>query len=575
MSRWRPFLYATVFMWVAMALLTVRARATPYEIAFQGSPFIPPAEEFSIPSDAPGAFDGRVHVLVQLWEHLEQGDRSRFLHRGVSLLHYFPDRAYVASIPVEFDASALQSLGVRWAGALPVDSKIHPRIRQGDFSDWSRYESEKRVFALSVVKDVTLSRARTYLTNHGFIVGDELRSTHVLFVAALPAQVEQLAAYDFVLFIAEAPPPLTETNDVARLRVHADECQALPYDLHGRGVTALVFDCAQIDRTHHDFSSNRIVYGENGVPFWHPTHVAGTLGGNGANSGGQYRGIAPEVRMVSMHYRACIPHCLYDSPQDIEDDYETAMFSYGADVANNSISSNVASNGYCCQWEGDYETTSQLLDAIVRGSLGQPFIAVFAAGNERTAGAPPGRCGDGYGTMGVPAGAKNIITVGASDDVDGMAPFSSWGPTDDGRIKPELCAPGVNIMSTSMDNSYYSISGTSMATPVVSGSIALLLEQWHRMLPNAPLPETVKALLIASAKDVGSPGPDFEFGYGILDIRKAVDFLLNLGFLEGELAVGETFSQTFVVSDTVGELNIALAWSDVPGEYNVTNALVN
>ena len=577
MSRWRSSLYAIVFMWVAMALWTSRVEATPYEIAFKGSPFVPPAEEFSLPSDAPGVFDGRVHVLVQLWEHLEQGDRSRFMRRGVALLHYFPDRAYVVSIPIEFDEAVLQSLGARWAGVLPTDSKIHPRIRRGDFSDWSRYGSDARVFSLNIVKDVALSRARIYLANCGFDVGDELRSTHVLFVAAQHAQVEQLAAYDFVLFIAEAPPPLTETNDVARQRVHADECQALPYDLRGRGVTALVFDCALVDRTHHDFSINRIVLGEPGVPYWHPTHVAGTLGGNGANSGGLYRGMAPEVRMLSMHYAACIPHCLYDSPQDIEDDYETAIFSYGADVANNSISSNVASNGYSCEWEGDYETTSQLLDAIVRGSLGQSFVVVFAAGNERTAGIPSGRCGDSYGTMGVPAGAKNIITVGASDDSDGMAAFSSWGPTDDGRIKPELCAPGVNITSTSMDNTYYSISGTSMATPVVSGSIALLLEQWHRMLPDAPapLPETVKALLIASANDVGSPGPDFEFGYGILDIQKAIDFLLHLGFIEGELAVGETFVQEFDVPDTVAELNIALAWSDVPGEYNVTTALVN
>ena len=216
MSRWRPSLYTIVFMWVAMAFWTSRVEATPYEIAFKGSPFVPPAEEFSLPSGAPGVFDGRIHLLVQLWHHLEQGDRFRFMRRGVMLLHYFPDRAYVASIPVEFNESVLPTLGVRWAGPLPTDSKIHPRIQRGDFSDWSRYGPDERVFSLNIVKDVALSRARRYLTNHGFVVGDGLRSTHVLFVAARPERVEQLASYDFVLFIAEAPPPLTETNDIAR-----------------------------------------------------------------------------------------------------------------------------------------------------------------------------------------------------------------------------------------------------------------------------------------------------------------------------------------------------------------------
>ncbi len=574
----RGFQQVIVLVGAFCALFVLRAAAAPYEIAFRNGLFIPPADEFSLPSNASSAFNERVHLLIQLQEHLQKGERVRFEANGIRLLHYFPDRAYMASIPVGMDINRLRALGVRWAGSLPTDSKVHPRIRRGVFGDWSHYKSDRRVFAVTIMKDVELNRARSFLAEQGFEVGDELRSTHVLFVAVRLEQIEQLAAYDFILFIAETPPPLTPTNDIARQRVYADECQALPYDLRGRGVTVLVYDGALVERTHNDFSINRVVFGEAGFPDWHPTHVAGTLGGNGANSDGLYRGMAPEVSMISMWYESCDPYCLYDSPQDIEENYEEAIASYGVEIANNSLSSNVAAHGYDCEWEGDYETTSQLLDAIVRGdSLGQPFIVVFAAGNERTAGIPPGRCGDNYGTMGVPAGAKNIITVGASDDFDDMADFSSWGPTDDGRIKPEICAPGVGIYSTYLDNSYHGNSGTSMATPVVSGCIALLLEQGHRMLPDAqtPLPETVKALFVASAKDVGNPGPDFEFGYGILDIQKAIDFVLHLGFIEGELAVGETFLQEFDVPDTVAELNIALAWSDVPGEYNVIPALVN
>jgi len=572
--NWQVSFRKILLLLIIGAPFALKAETAPYEIALRNQPFIPPAGEFFIPSPVSDGKDGRVHLLIQLEKHLQRGDRARFEAHGIRLLHYFPDRAYVASMPCEIQKSVLQKLGVRWAGSLPPESKIHPRILQGLLGDWSGYDVTRRVFAVSLMKDVGLEIARGALTLRGFEVGDELHSTHLLFVAALPEQVRELAALDFVLHIAEAPPPLTPTNDIARQRVHADEVQLLPYDLSGRGVTALVYDGDIVDRTHNDFSPNRVILGESYIPLWHATHVAGTLGGNGTNSNGQYRGMAPEVRMVSMEYEACVPNCLYDSPQDIEENYQEAMTNYGAEVANNSLSSNVATNGYPCAWEGDYETTSQLSDAIVRGSLGQPFIVVFAAGNERS---PPARCGDNYGTMGVPAGAKNIITVGASDDEDNMSSFSSWGPTDDGRLKPELCAPGVNITSTFPGNDYYRISGTSMATPVVSGCIALLLEQWHRFLPGhpAPLPETVKALLVASALDRGNIGPDFRFGHGIINIQKAIDFLLNLGFFEAELNTGETFSQLFEVPDTLSALDIALAWSDVPGEYNVTPSLVN
>ncbi len=574
MRNWQLSFRRIFLLLLIGAPFAVMAETAPYEIALRNHPFIPPAGEFFIPSSIPNGKDERIHLLMQLEKHLQVGDRARFESHGIRLLHYFPDRAYVISMPCEIQKSVLQKQGVRWAGPLPIDSKIHPRILQGLFGDWSRYDATRHVFAVSLMKDVGLETARTALALRGYEVGEELHSTHVLFVAALPEQVRELAALDFVLHIAEAPPPLTPTNDIARQRVHADEVQLLPYDLSGRGVTALVYDGDIVDRTHNDFSPNRVVLGEYYMPLWHATHVAGTLGGNGANSSGQYRGMAPEVRMVSMEYEACVPNCLYDSPQDIEGNYQEAMTTHGAEVANNSLSSNVATNGYPCEWEGDYETTSQLLDAIVCGSLGQPFIVVFAAGNERQ---PPARCGDGYGTMGVPAGAKNIITVGASDDEDNMSSFGSWGPTDDGRLKPELCAPGVNITSTFPGNDYYRISGTSMATPVVSGCIALLLEQWHRILPDlpAPLPETVKALLVASALDRGNIGPDFGFGYGVINIQKAIDFLLNLGFFEAQLTAGETFSQLFEVPDTLSTLDISLAWSDVPGEYNVAPALVN
>ena len=238
MQNWQVSFRKILLLLVIGAPFALKAETAPNRIALRNHPFIPPAGEFLIPSPIPEGEDGRVHLLIQLEKHLQAGDRARFEARGVRLLHYFPDRAYVASMPCGIHKSVLQELGVRWAGPLLIESKIHPRILQDIWGDWSRYDAARRVFAVSLMKDVGLETVRRALTLRGFEVGDELLSTHLLFVAAFPEQVRELAALDFVLYIAEAPPPLTPTNDVARQRVHADEVQLMPYDLSGRGVTA-------------------------------------------------------------------------------------------------------------------------------------------------------------------------------------------------------------------------------------------------------------------------------------------------------------------------------------------------
>src|SRR3989338_10350733 len=153
---------------------------------------------------------------------------------------------------------------------------------------------------------------------------------------------------------------------------------------------------------------------------------------------------------------------------------------------------------------------------------------VWAAGNERSANS--GYCGSlglTYNTT-IPMGtAKNVITVGAVDDDATMSSFSSWGPTDDGRIKPDIVANGVSVTSSVPTDSYSSSSGTSMATPAVSGSIALL-HQYYKSIHNInPDPAIVKALVIHTARDLNNTGPDFTTGWGLVNITKAIEYIAN------------------------------------------------
>ncbi len=549
--------------------------AAPYEVPFKSGTVLPPAQAYSLPQNAAMAVDqSRVHVFLQLENHLAVGDRARLRAQGIELLSYFPDRAYAASVPANLDLSQMPTLGVRHLSPMLMDYKLHPRVMEQAFGSWSAMSDGRRIFAVDIMSDVSLADAAALLQNLGCEVGDHLNAAHTLLAAFAPVQVYDVANVDFVLFVDEAPPPMDMVNDVTRVRLHVNEVQAAPYNLSGAGVSGLVYDGGMCDSTHPDFG-DRVHWNEVAAVADHATHVSGTFGGSGLNSGGQYRGMAPNVTMISGQYDACVPYCLYESPNDFEPDYTRARNVFDIELTTNSIGANIDRNGYPCEWFGDYESTSRLLDQMVNNTAGDPLIMCFAAGNERGGAS----CANSsYRCMSVPAGAKNIITVGASTATDGIAGFSSWGPTDDGRVKPEVCARGDNVTSTVPGGGYEGgWAGTSMATPAVAGVVALILEKWHTMFPGAPdpLPETVKAILINSTTDIGPAGVDFQTGYGLVNALKAIDNMIAGGILESAIETGEDFTRTFTVQAGLNALDVSLAWSDLPATGNVTPTLIN
>jgi subtilisin family serine protease len=512
-----------------------------------------------------------IHCLIQLTGTCDDAQRRALSEAGVRLLEPVPEFAWLARIERTLTAAQAKELGIRWGKELTGAEKQHPRVQRGEFGPWARYENDRVIVSVRLHADVPKEKGEEIAAAFGAQTGDYIRSVNTWIMAVEPTMIEAIAGADAVEWVDVLPPPLTPVNDVARQVVGADAAQAAPYGLDGSGITVCVYDGGLVSSTHSDFTG-RITLGEAGTVANHSTHVAGSVGGSGYLSSGQYRGMAPNCQLVSYVYEACSPYCLYNSPQDIEANYTSARNTYGADLATNSIGSNIGANNYSCAWEGDYELVSQLLDNIVRGSLGSPFTVVFAAGNERS-----GRCDvTGYSTLGVPAGAKNIITVGATEDNDNMTYFSSWGPTDDGRIKPEVCAPGLDIYSTFPGNAYDYMSGTSMATPITSGCIALMLEQFAISYPAlTPLPSTVKAILINTAVDLGNAGPDYAYGFGRVNVQSAVDAILQGQFLEDQLSSGQTDDYTFTVPAGTPSLRVSLSWMD-PAATPLSNpTLVN
>ena len=198
-----------------------------------------------------------------------------------------------------------------------------------------------------------------------------------------------------------------------------------------------------------------------------------------------------------------------------------------------------------------------------------------------------------YQTIGPYACAKNVIAVGAiQDDGITLSPYSNFGPTDDGRIKPDLVANGETLFSPSgvSEDSYLHMSGTSMAASVVSGVVALIQEFWNRSENIARLSantnsailsvDMIKALLCHTAQDIGPKGPDFQSGFGRVNARAAIDLLndtLTPGhakILKNTIHQGQTLTWQLSIPDNSSDIRVTLCWLDPPAFQNAQKKLV-
>jgi len=260
----------------------------------------------------------------------------------------------------------------------------------------------------------------------------------------------------------------------------------------GEGIKIGIVDTG-IDASHPDFEGRvadmtSFVGGDGTDDNGHGTHVAGIAAGSGAGSAGKYRGVAPAASLyVAKVLNASGGGTMSGVMAGVE---------WAVDQAVHVINLSLGSDGSC---DGT-DALSTLCDEAVK----QHGVVVCVAG---------GNAGPGASTVGAPGCARWVITIGAVNDSDQIANFSSRGPTSDGRIKPDIVFPGVNIaaaqasgtaLGTVVAPGYIQISGTSMATPHATGSVALLLQAKPGLTPNQ-----AKWALMTTALQLGE-NPNFQ-----------------------------------------------------------------
>ena len=439
-----------------------------------------------------------------------------------------------------------------------------------------------------------MSKGEELIRAHNGQVTGQVKGIHMLTAEMPKDQVRALAAEDAVQWIEQASPPLTEANDGTRDQIHVEELQLSPYSLYGTGVDVLVYDSGQVG-DHIDFG-DRLIHGDTDSTSEHSTHVAGIIGGTGVSSsshGGsflQWRGMAFDADLISYGTDHSGGGMLfYENVPDIEHDFAQAQNWFGADLANFSVLSNIYANyPNNCYRLGNYGASSILLDQIVRGEnslvgIGDKYITVAAAGNERN---HYSSCSDLYATIPPPASAKNPIHVGGADtSYNYVYTHSSWGPTDDGRIKPTVVSGacqangdfGITSTDNNPENSYTVNCGTSMAAASVTGGIALMLQHYRNVYNTTSRfwPSTAKALLIQTAVDIYTTGPDYKVGYGLVNIQAAVDLITEKAFRQAGIGHGEVHTYYYESTEAVMPFTVSLAWDDYEATFNANPALVN
>jgi len=512
----------------------------------------------------------RSHVLIQFNQIPSVKEREELAASGVKLLRYVPHNAYWASVPLTA-RSTLAGLrsggGVRWLRDSSAIDKLSPRAARNQFPPNARLDDGRVLVMVVIFKgEAQTDAAADFESVGGQVMNWETDTLGRMAIS--PLSLRNLAALDCVEWVEPAPPPNTTGNATAAQRIQADQLRLAPYNLDGAGVTVGVWDAGEVD-AHTDFGTRLTVIDRGGTvrDRRHATHVAGTISGSGAGNAAA-RGMAPGVALRTYDWSGDtgeMRDAVRDNVRLSNHSYDFITGWYWDDDQQNWI--DYGANGF-----GDYGPHASAWDDVVYDT---GLIVFKAAGNDR-ADDPPGPGIDGpYDTIGPLASAKNIITIGATTDADAMTRFSSWGPTDDGRVKPDLCANGTTVLSTITNNGYDVMQGTSMATPSACGTAAML-HQFHAQLVGKDMrPDTCKAILIHGATDLPPTGPDYQSGWGLINAVASAEILRKGQYLQAAVGHGETRTHEAQVPSGATSVKVTIVWTDPAGSAGADPALVN
>jgi subtilisin family serine protease len=562
--------------------------------------------------------------LIQFTSPPGRDMRDQLDTMGVDLLRYVPEDAFVARLEgVSLDRLRAQP-SVQWIGEYQPSYKIHPRLAAA-----ARAASQtNQVVAVNVLiaprstpDEIAEVRALFSTIAHQ----SQLRQGTILRGTLAPSRLDALARSPGALWVENAPRHKLVDETASKL-VGGDDGRTATSTMTqqlgfgGAGVTVCVadtgLDTGDTNTMHPDLLGrvtgfqtygNNMTDGSDG--YGHGTHCAGIVAGNAGtgetdpDSGAWYGlGVASQANLF-------IERIFDDNAGEANPFPSDETLTRDA-VRNGAV---IGSNSWGNDVQGEYDTDASQFDELVRDADpskpgDQAYILIFSAGN----------AGPNTETLDSPATGKNVIAVGACENVpntlaltyglyadgpDTVADFSSRGPCEDGRIKPDVVTPGTWIASaasasapeealvswSAIDDFYVYMGGTSMAGPHAAGAAACFVQYYKGLHTNAiPSPALVKAALINSANELdelnGGPGPipNNDEGWGRVTLTNII--LTNLStaaryyeYLDQTVLLtnGAVYVHHTLVQNSDEPLKITLAYTDVAGFPGAIPALVN
>ncbi|HOC41663.1 MAG TPA: S8 family serine peptidase [Thermoanaerobaculales bacterium] len=607
------------FRWLVVddiSLDRIEAAGVPHDkvedattVQVQGFVFDPVADgEPAIPDGLRASGDRAGLHLLQLIGPVRDEWVAALAEAGIQLLQYYPHNAYLVWADPDTMAGLEALPFVRWQGRFHPAYKINESLegRGGNISN-----VDVMFYAEGVLENVLqdFEKLGAVVIQHYPSQPDKAFYDAIIQVNA--GSLEDIARMTPVLWLGyQSPEPILD-DEMSSQIVAGNYTGGVPFvgyeswlntvGFDGSGVIWSITDTG-VDYQHpdlntrivggHDYPGCTPVPGEpgNDCGGGHGTHVSGIVGGDATAGysdpqGFKYGwGIAPGVSFFAQN---SVDNGGPWPPAGGWQEHSKWATLGGAVGGNQSWTTGEGT-------AHGYQASERTHDIMVHdgnfdtATVAEPYIQVFSAGNS----------GPGSQTLTSPKEAKNIITVAASmnyrsGSIDALASYSSRGPAVDGRIKPDIAAPGDQIASTRNDtggscstpisgtnNMYAYCSGTSMAAPHISGSVALVTDWWRSFNGGAnPSAAMAKALLINGTVDMATADrPNFNEGWGRVQLTNVVNNATNMVYKDQQLTFNNTGENLVVavgIPDPGKPLRVTLVWTDAPGAVGANPALVN
>lgn len=500
--------------------------------------------------------NGYFYRFLQFKTIPNQSTLQKIEASGVILFDYVPHKTYIAGIPSDLDFNKMKKWGVRSVSKMSSLHKLSKSVLGPVYPEWAERGTNEIQLVVSYYRNISAVTAQALLINAGVNIIKMEPNSQTAIVQIAKAEIDNISKLDFLYYVESIPEPPMPEDRLGRTLHRSNVINTMiPSGKHydGSGVHILTRDDGAIN--HIDFK-NRVSQplASNSAAGTHGDGVAGIMGGAG-NLDPTIQGMAPGSYMHVIDYAA-----------NFANDNTLQLHQNDNVMVTNSSYSNGCNAGYT--------TTARVVD--LQTFQNPSLLHVFSAGNSNNQ-----DCGYGAGTQwgNITGGhkiGKNVIATANLFPDGSLVASSSRGPSEDGRLKPEISANGQEQLSISEANTYQSFGGTSGAAPGIAGVAAQLYDA-YRQFNNGQNPDAalIKAALMNGAEDYGNPGPDYKYGFGRVNAYRSLEIIENNDYLSGTITQSSLNSHNITVPANVKEVKVMLYWAEDAAAVNSSMVLIN